>query len=54
MKQFEITISGDSPSSVEDALREVLRLIEAGYFAGANSNNQSEFSFSSEGEYEFD
>jgi len=54
MKTFEITIEGNSESEIENALREVLRLIEAGYLSGANSNDNGEFSFSSEGEYEFD
>ena len=54
MKQFEITVSGKSPSDIEDAVREVLRLIEAGYLSGTNSNEDGDFAFSSEGEYEFD
>jgi ethanolamine utilization microcompartment shell protein EutL len=54
MKNFEISISGNSQSEIENALREVLRLIEAGFCHGMNSNEDGEFSFSSDGQYEFD
>ena len=54
MKKFEIEIEGKSQSDIEIALKEVLRLIEAGFLSGMDSNEDGEFSFASEGEYEFD
>ncbi len=51
MKEFEITIIGETASDVILALEEIYRLVEQGYSSGSNGNDEGEFNFSSTGEW---
>lgn len=52
MKEFSITVTGESQSDVEIALEEVLRLVKEGYLSGHDKNETGEYFFDSTGKYE--
>ncbi len=52
MKNFEISVSGKTLDDIILAIDEAKRQIEEGYHSGMNSNDDGEYSFSSDGDYE--
>jgi len=52
MKTYEITVSGKTESDILNGIDEARKRIEAGNYAGFDSNDSGEFSFDSDGVFE--
>lgn len=52
MLRLSVRIGGKDRGDLTEALREVCRLVDAGYCSGSNSNDDGDFYFDMKGEEE--